>query len=152
MSFLSDIFDFFKDLWDSISNILEDLWKELKVVLAVVLIVCAIIFTAGAAGVALPGVLSIFVVSSPYVAAGLCLAGAFLIDPDAASDILSNAAEGVGEVAGKVAEVIGETIGRVISSTASSLGLGKWLLIGGIAFIGYKLFLTDNDEQASNPV
>jgi hypothetical protein len=147
MSWLSGIFDFFKDLWDSITDILSDLWEELKVVLAVILIVCAIIFTAGAAGIALPGILSVFIVSSPYVAAGLCLAGAFLIDPDTTSEVLTDAVEGVGQVAEQIAEEVGTTFGTLVSSTASALNLKGLLLIGVVGFVGYKLLFDNEGDE-----
>jgi hypothetical protein len=67
---------------------------------------------------------------------------AYLVFPEETAKIITS-----------VAEKVGEVIGGVAGAVASGLGLGKIALIGGLAWLGYTLFIgkDDDDSQALGP-
>lgn len=129
---------FLKKFLKKLLSFLKKIFEWIKKGLVVLLIVAALMFALSGAGFALPGLLSIFAVSSPYVAAGLALAATFLIDKDYAGEIAGNIVEGVGDVIGDAVGEAGEAVGEGVSGLISGVDPKIWL-IGGAALLVYAL-------------
>ena len=159
MGWLSGIFDsigdFFSDLWDAISEAYQDawdwlgdslqsLWAHIRPILAIVIIICVVqvLFefplALGALNAVFPGMVTVGVWGTMTLAPGagwlFGLLGSGLalwVDADAVVDVASTIADGVG----RIANVVLDTALDVLTDST----LGKWLLYGLVAFIGYKV-------------
>jgi len=140
----------FSSIWDKFKNILKKLWKELRPILAIAVIVVLVMapvigpmvasWTAGTflagAGTALA---TLGAAGWPY-AVGAGLGAGYLIDPETTTQAVTDVAEGVGEVVGVVAGALGSGVGSFVSAT----GIGSFLMWGAAAFVGYKLLTKDS--------
>lgn len=138
---------FLKKFLKKLLSFLKKLFEWLKKALVVVLVVAALMFALSGAGLAMPGLLSVFAVSAPYVAAGLSIAGAFLIDKEYAGEITGGVIEGVGDVVGDAVGEIGQAVGEGASGLISGIDSSIWL-IGGAALLAYAYLSSDKTEIA----
>lgn len=60
----------------------------------------------------------------------------FLVFPEETIEVIKSIAEGVGSL-----------IGAVVSGVAKGLGISKYLMIGGAAWLGYTLFFSDSSQK-----
>lgn len=129
---MSWLFDFFKKLWKAIKRVLT----VILIILAVVLLVMAVFATGGL----LAPIFGIVLTTAQAVLLGvLAITGAFLLDPETASEVTGNIAEAVGSAAGAVAGVVGAGVsgaaeGLFESLTSSplflvALGVGAYFLL-----------------------
>lgn len=146
---------FFSSLIDSIVDFVKGLWDmlgPLLVIAIIVFIACApylvtVLGTGSAFALSMPAWLSwlpaLVTAAASWGPLGAALAGfglAYLVDPTATTDIVSNVAEGVGTI-------IGTTVGAVAAGVTTSSGLMSWLMIGGAAFIAYKVLTSDKRDD-----
>lgn len=149
---------FFSNLIDSIVDFVKGLWDmlgPLLVIAIIVFIACApylvtVLGTGSAFALSLPAWLSwlpaLVTAAASWGPLGAALAGfglAYLVDPQATTDIVKDVATGVGTI-------IGTTVGAVGSAATSSSGLMSWLLIGGAAFVAYKVMTSDKKDDDDN--
>lgn len=136
---------FLKKFLKKLMSFLKKLFEWLKKALVIVMIVAALMFALSGAGLAMPGLLSVFAVSAPYVAAGLSLAGAFLIDKDYAGEVTGGIIEGAADVVGDAVGEIGNVVGDGISGLISGIDSSIWLY-GGAALLAYAYFSSDTTK------
>jgi hypothetical protein len=109
--------DSFKDVWD----IMEDVWDELRPLVSFILVVVAVV---------------LFFYGGYFILLGLAaLLLAFLVSPEAFTDMLMY-------LASWFLEAIGVIIGAVGSAVAAS-PLGA-LFVAGAGFVGYKVLTKDD--------
>lgn len=141
---------------------LKKIWKKIRKVIAIILIIVAVIFFCYAAAVYF-GVMSAVTIGSATITAGTALAigvgalaGAFLLDKTAASKAVSDIGSAVGSAAaavagfatGAIASAASGAVGGAIKGGGPILGI---IVIGGIAYLGYKLitsYTKDRDAKA----
>lgn len=123
---------FLKKFLKKLLSFLKKVFEWIKKGLVVLLIVAALMFALSGAGFALPGLLSMFAVASPYVAAGLALTASFLIDKDTTTSIIGDVVDGVGSVIGEAVGEAGEIIGEGISGLVSGIDPMIWIVGGGL--------------------
>lgn len=140
---------FLKKFLKKLLSFLKTLFEWLKKALVVALIVAALMFALSGAGLAMPGLLSVFAVSAPYVAAGLSLAGAFLIDKDYASEVTGGVIDSVGDVVGEAVGELGQAVGEGVSGVVSGIDSNIWLY-GGLALVAYAYFSSDSTKVVTD--
>lgn len=132
---------------------MKKFFSRVLAIIAIILIIIAIIWSAGLLSPALTAALSSYfsIIGVTVVTAGqLALIGALVmglamvIDSDEAMDVLSSAFDKVS----KVAETVTEAATDIVSNVFSATGLGnvfKYAAIGLAGFFGYKLIKGDNN-------
>lgn len=121
---------------------IKRLFAKIMVIIAIVLVALAVIYT-GSAGLEIFG----FTLSSTMMSflAALSLALAYIIDAKSAGEALSKVTQGAKDIVNAAGEVLGEavqTTGSVISTGLQSFLL-PILLIGG----GYYLVTKEDDDD-----
>lgn len=129
---MSWLFDFFKKLWNAIKKVLT----VILIILAVVLLVMAVFATGGL----LAPIFGIVLTTTQAILLGvLAITGAFLLDPETASEVSGDIAKAVGSAAGAVTGIVGAGVSGaaegLLESLMSSplflvaLGVGAYLLL-----------------------
>lgn len=121
----------FSDIWQKLVDFLSKLWEELKPILAIAAIALALYFLGG-------GALTLFGLTFQGTGAAVAaLVGAFIIDSETTTEVLTDVAEAVTDVATVIAEGVGSVVGSTLSGFAKSpaglalLGLGAYMLLSG---------------------
>lgn len=141
MSFLSGIFDFISQLFNSIMAMI-------KKILPYVMIAAAIYF--GFGGVWAPTIFGSTLTISGATGAAMAMGLSFLLAPDETVETVSRVATAVGEAAAAVVEAAVPVIESLVD-TVSSLVLKSplfWIVAG---YFGYKLFIADKDDKRQEP-
>ena len=148
MSFTSKLGSFVSKIWEQVKSAVASAIAKMGV-LAPLLIISLFVF-AGPIGAQLAlagwtGLGSVFTAISTWgvfaqLAVGLGVA--WLVAPEGTAALLSAATELAGEVLSAVASVAADAVGGLWSS----LGWGKWLILGGVGYLGYQFFASDDDE------
>lgn len=128
MSFLSNIFSWISDLFESI-------WGFIKRALPYVLMAIATYFTLGALA---PGFMAGLGLTSAaaggWAAAALALGASFVLAPEETAALYSGAVDSVGNVLSKVGQVASDVVSDTVGSFFSS-GIGLWILLGAGAYL-----------------
>lgn len=139
MSFLSTIFSWISDLFESI-------WGFIKRALPYVLTAIALYFSMGAlAPTFMTGLGLTSAVTGGWAAAALALGASFVLAPEETAALYSGAVDSVGTVLSEVGQVAGDVISSTVGSFFSS-GIGLWLLLGAGAY----LLLSQDKKQTAN--
>lgn len=117
-------------------------------VIVIILLVLAIMFTAG---MALPAVLAGMGLTygTLFLIGIAALAICFIISPEGASEGLGKAVSAVGSAVSGVVSGVAGVVKDGVSGIISGLGLGNIILFGVAGYIGYKL-ITNEDNQNDN--
>lgn len=127
MSFVSNIFSWISDLFESI-------WRFIKQALPYVLMAVALYFSMGAlAPTFMAGLGLTSAVAGGWAAAALALGASFVLAPEETAALYSDAVDSVGHVLSEVGQVAGGVISDTVGSFFSS-GIGLWLLLGAGAY------------------
>jgi hypothetical protein len=117
---------FFDDLWNSISNVLDQIWTAINAVLPYILIIAALCMTLGWSGFALAYLLpGSAIVISGWWGAALCLGLAYLLNP---TETLAIVAKVVTFAADLVKTVVGAAASALGLPAILAIGLGAWLI------------------------
>lgn len=122
-SFLSNIFSWISDLFESI-------WGFIKRALPYVLMAIAVYFSMGALAPSFMAGLGLAsATAGGWAAAALALGASFVLAPEETAALYSGGVDAVGDVLSEVGQVVGNVASDTLESFFSS-GVGPWLLVG----------------------
>lgn len=117
-------------------------------VIVIILLVLAIMFTAG---MALPAALAGMGLTygSLFLIGIAALAICFIISPEGAAEGLGKAMSGVSSAVSGIVGGVTDVVKDGVSAAVDGLGLGRIVLFGVAGYLGYKL-ITSEDNQNDN--
>lgn len=115
-------------------------------VIVIILLVLAIMFTAG---MALPAVLTGMGLTygSLFLIGIAALAICFIISPEGAAEGLGKAISGVSSAVSGVIGGVADVVESGVSAAVDGLGLGKLILFGVTGYIGYRIITSEDDKN-----
>lgn len=141
MMFLSGIFDFISQLFNSIMAMI-------KRILPYIMLAAAIYF--GFGGVWAPTIFGSTLTISGAMGAALALGVSFLVAPDETVEVVTRVATAVGEAAAAVVEAAVPVVKAIANGLMDVLASSPlfWLVAG---YFGYKFLIADDDKN-SKPI
>lgn len=137
MSFISNLFSWISDLFESI-------WGFIKRALPYILMAIATYFSFGAlAPVFMAGTLAAEV---GWAGAALALGASYLLAPDETVSVVNGGIDAVGDSLSELGQVAGSVASDTLGSFFSS-GFGLWAIIG----VGAYLILTRGNDDEERP-
>lgn len=120
-----------------LGSFFKKLWKAIRKVLAVILVIAAIVIAVWAClitgGAALPLLFGLST-TMMYVVAGLCLVGAFIVDKKTASKTVGQVADAVHDAASSVGTIAGAAAGGIVEGLLDN-PLVAIAAVGGLAYL-----------------
>lgn len=132
------LFNFFKKLWNAIKKVLA----VILIILAIVLLVMAVFATGGM----LAPIFGVVLTTTQALLLGvLAITGAFLIDPETASEVTGEIADAVGSGAAAVTGIVGAGVAGVAEGVLDTLASSPvfWIALA----VGALVLLKGNDDS-----